>query len=100
MQTYVDTKDLTRNIRIGTPYQYVEEVDETLREDMEEQNEAWRCLEDIIAFEIARYLTFHTGGKRPFDQSVSDHFGFLIGERKERFRQLTGKEYDSRNSGW
>ena len=87
-------------IPVGSAYEYVAEVDPSLEEDMEANSEVFQCLEDIIAFEISRYVLFHVGGTRSFDQSIPDHLGRLIATRRDDFKRLSGKEYISKNSDW
>lgn len=100
MRANLDAPNLMTEIPIGSAYQYVQEVDTSLIKDMEEYTEVFKCLEDIIAFEISRYVLFHVGGERSFDQCIPDHLGRIAADRRLQFEKLSGKKYIYKNSGW
>lgn len=92
--------NLCDEIPIGTAYQYVEEVDPALEQDMIDMTETFFSLETIIAYEVAIYLMSHVGGKRTFDQATTDHLRTLLAKEKTRFEEISGKEYISKNDDW
>jgi len=97
---YFDAPNIQSELPIGDAFAYADQVDPEMLQELEDDTEIGQCLENIVAFEVAKYVLFHVGGERTFDQNIPDHFSHLIAEEKERFKMLSGKDYVSKNSDW
>jgi len=98
---HLDAPKLNEEIVISDVFQYVREVDNSFKDELEDiDSKAIILIEQLISLEISKYILFHIGGKRPFDQGTADTIGRLHREKMNEFKELTGKDYICKNNEW
>jgi hypothetical protein len=102
MEAYLSAKDIKEDLKINSAYQYVKEVDPFFENELlkSDYSKVLHLLDEIISLEVAKYVLYHVGGDRPFDQLVGDTLGRMCYAKKEEFEALTGRTYISKNNDW
>ena len=78
-------------------FDYIEKVDNSIEDKgFDIQNQ----INNIIALQISRYLIWHIGGNRPFDQYIGDHLGSMIIQEIRKLKEDFNYEYIDKNSNW
>jgi hypothetical protein len=100
MKANLSAPNIMSEIPVGTGTDYIKLCDQNMQKELDNYSPIWVTLERIIALEISRYVLYHIGGERPFDQSTSDSLLSLISEEKNIFKEIYGSDYISLNNDW
>ena len=76
----LDAPKINTEIKITSTWDYIKQVDTSLKGELDkDDSRVIDLLNQLISLEISKYVLFHIGGERPFDQMNADTYDLFKG---------------------